>query len=313
MNAPPLVTVILLCYNHASYINKAIQAFENQTYKNFELIVVDDCSNDESVSIINKWAEGTSLSHKILANENNYGICKSINLALQVSRGMYFSVIAADDWAENTFLQEMVEGFGEQNESVAFVYADVREVDRNGSPLGLHSQQLQNDQGQKPIPRNIFDELLVTNLVKAPAVMSRKDYVIDLGSYDESLGFEDYDMWLKLSRFYDSVHLQKILVNYRILESSMSRSEDLFISRKKSELQILEKWTNLSKDKDFIISQRMRNICIELLAKGESTTSLRYLKISNSLNFRFTWMIFRLFVKLKFTRKLVYLLSRRLV
>ena len=95
MQNKPLITVYITNYNYGKYINKAINSILNQTLKNFELIIIDDGSNDKSKSIIKKYS-----SHKkiITIFQQNKGLIATNNLAIKISRGKYIIRLEADDW-----------------------------------------------------------------------------------------------------------------------------------------------------------------------------------------------------------------------
>ena len=93
-NNHPKISVILTSYNHAKYIVEAIDSALNQSFKNFELIIVDDKSSDNSVEIIQKYQDS---SLKFIVNEVNLGICGAFNLSILEAKGKYIAHICSDD------------------------------------------------------------------------------------------------------------------------------------------------------------------------------------------------------------------------
>ena len=95
MKHEPLVSIIVPSYNHEKFIGDAIESLLNQTYKNFEIIVVDDGSDDESLKIIKKFEDKNNFFY---SSQTNQGICRTLNRAIkEFSKGEYISLIASDD------------------------------------------------------------------------------------------------------------------------------------------------------------------------------------------------------------------------
>lgn len=116
----PLVTAIIPSYNHAKWIGNAIESVLNQTYKNIELIIVDDGSNDNSKDVIAKYTSDSRI--RAIFKEKNKGQGHSFNLALDIANGKYIQILPSDDWylPEKTALQ--VQHFESLPESVGLVY-----------------------------------------------------------------------------------------------------------------------------------------------------------------------------------------------
>src|SRR6202022_442605 len=93
----PLVSTIVLSYNHSRYVLETLESVRAQTYKTTQLIIVDDCSTDNSLLIFEHWLRENNLTCTFIRHKENLGICKSLNEALVVSTGKYVSTIASDD------------------------------------------------------------------------------------------------------------------------------------------------------------------------------------------------------------------------
>src|SRR5580704_6317104 len=97
MNNQPLVSVIALNHNQGKFLEETLDSVRNQTYKNIELIICDDCSTDDSTRKINKWIEQNNYKAKLIFNEQNLGVVKSSNRAIKQANGYYACFIACDD------------------------------------------------------------------------------------------------------------------------------------------------------------------------------------------------------------------------
>ena len=131
LNKTPLVTVYITNHNYGKYINKAIQSVLNQSLKNFELIIIDDGSKDNSKKIIEKYNENKKITSIF---QKNKGLIVSNNLALRLAKGKYILRLDADDWLDPHAL-EIMSNILERNPKIGLVFPDYHEVDRGGKIL----------------------------------------------------------------------------------------------------------------------------------------------------------------------------------
>lgn len=107
-NLNPLVSAIIPNYNHARYLKQRLDSVFNQTYQNFEVILLDDCSTDNSLEIIEKYNGNPHLS-QIVVNESNSGsVFKQWDKGINLAKGELIWIAESDDYCELTFLEEMV-------------------------------------------------------------------------------------------------------------------------------------------------------------------------------------------------------------
>ena len=126
----PKVTVIIPNYNHAQYLSQRLDSIFNQTYQNFEVIILDDCSTDNSKDIIEKYRTNPKVSH-IIYNNTNSGLpfkqwAKGANLA----KGKYIWIAESDDWAELNFLEEMTSVL-DKRPNIVLAYCAINEVEED--------------------------------------------------------------------------------------------------------------------------------------------------------------------------------------
>ena len=133
LNTRPLVSVYITNHNYGSYLKKAIQSVLNQTLKNFELIIIDDGSTDNSKKIINSYKKNNKI---IKIFQKNRGLTVSNNLALRLSKGKYIMRLDADDWLDNNALEVMSNTL-ERSPNIGLVFPDYFEVDRSGRIINL--------------------------------------------------------------------------------------------------------------------------------------------------------------------------------
>ena len=142
----PLVTVIAISYNHAPFIKEALTSVFNQSYKNIELIVVDDASTDNSAAVIDSCIAGKGIA--FLKNKNNNGNCSSFNQAYKQSSGKYIVDFALDDIMYCTRIEKQVAVLEAKSALVGVVFTNVQMIDISGNNLytqypKFHHKQLE--------------------------------------------------------------------------------------------------------------------------------------------------------------------------
>jgi glycosyltransferase involved in cell wall biosynthesis len=194
-----------------------------QNYPNLELIVNDDASRDDSAAVIQAWLSKNNIPHRFIRQETNQGVCRSSNQAMSLARGKYISGIAADDvWLPGKLLTQ-VELMERLPEKYGVVYSDALQMDENGRLL--LEKFIHTHRHFETMPAgNIHTILWEGNFIPAMTTLIRRDCFEKVGMYDESLYVEDWDMWLRLSRFFEFAYSDKILAKYRLVSTSMVRS-----------------------------------------------------------------------------------------
>ena len=238
----PLVSIVMPTFNGATsgYIRDSIESVLKQTYKNFEFIIVNDCSIDNTLEIIQDYANRDNRIH-IVNNEVNQKLPQSLNNGFELATGDYYTWTSDDNYYHENALREMVE-YLEENPSKILVCSDY-EI------LGLKS-------------RSTFFKVSDTkkDLISYDSVgacfMYRADIAKQIGSYNkDAFKVEDYEYWLRLGLVGDFGVIHKILYTYRFQPNSLSmtgkRGE---IDNKTNELlykflpQYIEKYPNLELD-----------------------------------------------------------------
>lgn len=253
-----LVSVYIPSYNHEKYVSDSIKSVLNQTYKNIELIVIDDGSKDNSVSIIKNLADkyGFKFIHR-----PNKGLCATINQAINLANGKYICGCASDDVLRLDSIEKRVE-FMEKNPNYAMVYGE--------------AIYLRDDDKQIYITKNakksgfIFDDLFRSNFIPAGSVMVRKEVFESIGKYDENLKIEDYDMWLRIADKFQIGYINEILYYYRPHENQISNKTFLMYENEK---QIFYKWQHKDCFKNII--KRHKLDWFNKLAKNHKKESLK--------------------------------------
>lgn len=219
----PLVTVFVGCYNHARFVVEALESVRLQTYPNIQLIIWDDCSQDNSVDVIEDWIRQHNVRCTFLAHKTNLGICKSLNEALYISKGKYISGVAADDvWLPDKTSRQVKIMESAPND-VGVVYSDALQIDENGTILPLMYLS-EYSTFTHPPEGFLFDDLWMENFIPAMTTLVRHECYNQVGVYDTDFCFEDWDMWMRISRRYRFIHDTIASSKYRIVSTSMNRT-----------------------------------------------------------------------------------------
>jgi dTDP-4-amino-4,6-dideoxygalactose transaminase/glycosyltransferase involved in cell wall biosynthesis len=219
----PLVTVIVPCYNHARFVVECLESVRQQTYRNIQLIIMDDCSKDNSVAVIRDWIRAHDIQCLFIAHERNAGLCKTLNEALSHAEGKYIAGIAADDvWLPDKLAHQVAE-MERLPKTIGVLYSDAYLIDADGNLLPQRFIESIRT-FERPPEGNVFRELIQKNWIPVHGTLIRRSCYEQVGLYDESLSYEDLDMWLRIARCYQFAYSSRILAKYRVLPTSMSRA-----------------------------------------------------------------------------------------
>ena len=205
-----LVSVIIPNYNHAQYLGEAIQSVLNQDYQNFEIIVVDDGSTDNSQEVI------TSFGNRVqYIWQENRGLSAARNTGIRAAKGDFIGVLDADDKYEPNFMSTLVSILVE-NPDADGVYCGYQFVDHLDNPLPQREARL--------IPANqLYKALVDGNFLVPESVLVRRHCYENIGFFDETLSAcEDLDMWLRITHQYNIKGTNRVLTRHRISPDSMS-------------------------------------------------------------------------------------------
>jgi glycosyltransferase involved in cell wall biosynthesis len=256
INDLPLVSIGLASYNNSKYILNTLNGIKNQTYKNIELIINDDCSTDDSREIISKWlTDNPQIPHKYLHADTNNGICKSLNSIVENCKGDYICLIGSDDVYLPRFIENRVsylEGFGGK---YAFCYSNTYLIDTEGKRIG---------EDIRVVPRNNVFQFLAKNsksLCKPFTCLIRRSTFEIIGKFDETLMYEDLDWILRVTANLDVVFFDALDSEYRVVPGSLSTfltsSEGLISQR-----TIFKKNLGVQKTCDKYFRMKMRRLAV---------------------------------------------------
>lgn len=217
MGNKPLVSVIIPCYNHESYILDCLNSIYNCSYTNLELIVIDDGSKDSSYEIAANWISNNSERFKrtYLHKQSNFGICRTMNLLISFTQGEYIFAIASDDRVTKNGIVESYLALEKSSKDI--LITDISLIDENGL---LVSNSAFN-YFSRPVNQYNWSWLFYTDLIvnwnpPFQHYMIKKDYYIKYGTYNENLSFEDRDFILNAILNKKLTYCKCIAKEYRI-------------------------------------------------------------------------------------------------
>ena len=204
----PTISVIMSVYNDSKYLEKSIESILNQTYNDFEFIICNDCSSDDSLSIIEKYA---MLDKRIVIinNQDNLGLATSLNKCLDIAKGEFIARMDSDDISlPNRFKEEL--DFLKTHSEIAVVGCKCNVID----DLGEKRKEFLIHEGEV----TLLDAIKKTQIIH-PTVMMRKSALLKVSGYtvdEKTQRAEDYDLWCKLlEKGYKIFNIDRILFLYR--------------------------------------------------------------------------------------------------
>lgn len=202
--ADPRVSIVLPTYNGVRYLSESIESCLNQSYRNLELLVVDDGSSADVRSVVSRFADARM---RYFRHERNQGIAASLNTGFRSSRGEFLTWTSDDNYYEPHAIAEML-GFLSRYPNVDFVHAEYYEVTEDGAVTRL----------VRPLPAS---SLRINNFVGACFLYRRQVYE-RVGDYREVFLAEDYDYWIRVWRTSRMQRLFKPLYYLRMHPASLT-------------------------------------------------------------------------------------------
>jgi glycosyltransferase involved in cell wall biosynthesis len=212
----PKVTVLMSVYNGEKYLREAIDSILNQTFEDFEFLIINDCSTDRTMEILQSYHDHRI---KIINNEKNIGLTKSLNKGLKIARGEYIARQDADDVSAPDRLKKEIDFLG---------------AHRDYAVVGTFVKVLNDDSKVIRLPKGLIEDFQIRDFFKRSnclthgSTMLRKKCLLEVGFYDESIArAQDYDLWLRLSEKYRLANIPEYLYMWRMhTESIEARFRD---------------------------------------------------------------------------------------
>lgn len=213
----PKITVIMSVYNGEKYLHQAISSTLDQTFKNFEFLIIDDGSTDKTAKLMMSYDDSRI---KTILNEENIGHAKSLNKGISLAKGEYIARMDQDDVMMRKRLETQVQ-YLDDNQDIAVVGSNFQTIDEKN-----------NISGKLDWPIGLMNNLFFINTGKPPVghpgVLIRKESIMKVGCYgDKFLYCEDLDLWLRLYlNGYVTNNIPEYLTRYRIHSNQVTDEQN---------------------------------------------------------------------------------------
>lgn len=286
----PLVSIICISYNHERFVYKALSSLRNQQYTNIEVIIADDCSTDQTQQEIQRFIlEHSNLHWTILFTPVNQGNCKTFNEALKYASGKYVMDFAADDLLYSQCIEKLVDRFEQLSENYGVVFSNVDLMDTEDQLLSKHYPTDALGHAVREIPEgDVYQNIVKRYFISPVGMMMKRSVLEQLGGYDETLSYEDFDFWIRSSRIWHYAYVDECLVAKRqtpySLSSRFSRkgNNHMFASTARVCQKIA--WLNRTTIEDEALDCRITYEIRQSIRYGAYDASSIYLKLMKDLN-----------------------------
>ena len=199
----PLISIVLPCYNSQDYIENCINSITEQDWNNYELIIIDDGSSDNTNNIIKKYS---NIKLRYVKNNTNKGIVHSLNKGISMAKGEYIARIDSDDLMHKNRLSKQV-NYLEEYPEIALVGSWQFIIDKLGKVIGLKQYPVQHEEIKLLLP---FE-----NPFSHPSIMIRSNIIKTIGYNEKYTNCEDYNLWEKIVSKNITANIPECLTYYR--------------------------------------------------------------------------------------------------
>jgi glycosyltransferase involved in cell wall biosynthesis len=259
-------------------VEQALDSAFSQTYDDLRVMIFDDSSLDDTASVIGAYLQRTGNTATFIAHDINRGLCATLNEALRLVDTEFVAFISADDWNDPSRLQRQVEELTFRGTDYCLVYSDARIATEDGEDTGTtYYDEVSQQRGYQFVPPmgSVYTTELLDEQVCTPTALCRVSALRAVDGYDESLAWEDTDMWLRLAQRWKFSYIDDSLVTKRTTPGSLreSRFHDptaYFLTS----YRIYQKHLGYSRETDQSIAIRLGGIAKDAYLAGDSSEAI---------------------------------------
>lgn len=238
MSTSPCVSVIVPNYNHANYLRERIESILQQTFDDFELILLDDCSTDDSKLILSSYQDCPKVSHLVFNQQNSGSTFKQWDKGFSLARGKYIWIAESDDFADPTFLEHAVHEF-EKSEKVIVVFTGSHILDEESRIIKGDWDSFPKSSPERTVKTGINfvrENMIRSNRIyNASMVVFKKEYCAGISEmYKQFRYCGDWLFWVEMCNLGDVVCLNRKLNYFR------QHSTKVSVNAKKEGLDFIE-------------------------------------------------------------------------
>lgn len=251
-----LVSVIMPCYNGEKFIAEAIESVINQTYQDWELIIIDDGSTDNSKKIIKQYCIADKRI-QYTQHKKNKGIPFARNTGIRLSNGEYIALLDQDDKWLPKKLALQLDKFYINKPEIGLVFGNINKVDSYGNII--HKAKNIKINFETINQRNLIIHLFFNPFIPSITVMFKRKCLKEVGEFDENIlwGGDDYELWLRLANKFKFAYISKVLGIRRLHDNNYSQSERMIKGSIQLTNSIVKKYTFLNKYKQKKIAKEL--------------------------------------------------------
>lgn len=277
-----MVSVLVLSWNHEKYIHQCLHSIINQTYKDIEIIFLDNNSSDKTFSTGKNILENAGVKYEAYQTEKNFGIAQNLNTLFSKSNGEYICLVSGDDWLLKKNIEEKINVF-KMTSPPSMVYSIGYKYYNDAGIYELMDSSFIKKE-------NIFPELLKQNFITGLGSLIKREVMPSIGCWDETLIIEDGDMWLRIAQKFEIYFLDKPLYVYRIHGNGISSNAEFMY---KGKMQLYEKYKHLNKDKKTTLGNIIQNyLANKVMISAPFITTGKVLK-----HFKFNKLFTKILIK----------------
>lgn len=272
-----LVSVIMPTYNRGYIIENAINSILSQSYSNIELIIVDDCSTDNTEEVVKKYNDARLFYYRL---DKNSGANAARNYGIEKSKGSYITFQDSDDVSEKNRIFEQVNCI--INNNVYWTFSSFKRINNKKSTI-VPNSYIESD--------DILDKLLYGNFITTQCILGKREIFDDI-KFDISLPrFQDWDLAIRLANKYKCYHLNKVLNNVYLQSDSITKNpkkgEDALII-------ISDKYSDIMNNKH--IARIYCRIAIFKMLQDKDATKYfnKCINISSDIKYKMIYLLYKM-------------------
>lgn len=307
----PKISVIIPNYNHENFLENRIESVLNQTYHNFEIILLDDCSADDSITILNRYKNHPKVSHFEINKQNSGSVFKQWIKGIAIAKGEYIWIAESDDIAHKEFLKETIY-FAENNKNLGLVFTQSIEIDAVGNKTGniFFPKSFKNGDflfGKTSVSEFLVKKMIITNV---SSVLFKTDKLkqIDLEILKSFKNTGDRYTYIQIALKSKAYFLDKTLNYYRNHSLNTTKinvkNNIIYIDRFKIVKELIKEFQDNDIASKNLFEFYLKNVFkfYEVVSFSQNLSIIQKFKLySNKINFKnifqlsFQLMIFKIF------------------
>ncbi|SNS62188.1 Glycosyltransferase, GT2 family [Belliella buryatensis] len=281
------VSIICTVYNQADFVEETLDSVLNQSYSDVELIILDNGSQDSSKERIQEWiANHMGFECKFISLQNSINYCKAFNLGLNQISGEYTLDLSGDDQLCADHIERSLQTII-QNPTAVFSFSNAKLMDESGRIRPYYKRAQVQEIEDYLKTGSLYLEVIRGNPISASTMIFDTKTLKDLGGYDESLSYEDFDILIRLTRKYHGVFSDHIGLIKRVHAKSFSASQYLSRNSKMlpSTVKVCQKikTINQTQEEDQALLSRVLFECKHALWSANFQSAEELLKIASSI------------------------------